>query len=124
VRLHALTPEQLLQQILVDPAQSAHPDLLTKLLEHPRPRPMPTQPTETPPSRLFGQLRHHQVERMGGGQQGQQMHTPQLWRTQSATTPTRKSAWAKIVDESVGNVRRHQIQQTVGASGRKNISHS
>jgi hypothetical protein len=93
MRLHTLTPEQSLQQMLVDPAQTAHPDLLTKLLQHPHSRPMPTQPAEAPPSSLFGQLRHHQVERMSRGQQSQQMHAPQLGRTQSATTPTRKPPW-------------------------------
>jgi hypothetical protein len=110
--------------MLIDPAQPAHPDLLTKLLQHPHPRPMPTQPAEAPPSSLFGQLRHHQVERVGRGQQCQQMRTPQLRRTQSATTPTRKSPWAKIVDESVRNIRGQQIQQAMGAGWRKNITHA
>jgi hypothetical protein len=48
--------------MLIDLAQSAHSDLLAKLMQHPHARPMPTQPTEPSPSRLFRQLRHHQVE--------------------------------------------------------------
>jgi hypothetical protein len=110
--------------MLIDPPQPAHPDLLTKLLEHPHPRPMPTPPAESPPSSLFGQLRHHQVERMGRCQQSQQMHTPPLGRTQSTTTPTRKPSWANIIDESIGNIRRQHIQQAMRAGWRKNITHS
>jgi hypothetical protein len=110
--------------MLIDPAQPAHPDLLTKLLQHPYPRPMPTQPAEAPPSSLFGQLRHHQVDRMGRGQQSQQMYAPQLGRIQSATTPTGKPPRAKIVNESVGNIWGQQIQQAMGAGRRKNITHA
>jgi hypothetical protein len=119
-----LTPEQSLQQMLIDPPQPAHPDLLTKLLEHPDPGPMPPQPAESPPGRLFGQLPHHQVERMGRTQQSQQMHPPQLGRTQSATTPARKPPWTNIINESVGNIRGQQIQQAMRASGRENITHA
>jgi len=64
VRLHALAPEQPLQQVLIDLAQSTHPDLLPKLVQHPHARPMPTHPAEMSPSGLFGQLSHHQIERM------------------------------------------------------------
>jgi len=76
--------------MLIDLAQSAHSDLLAKLMQHPCARPMPTQPTEPSPSGLFGQLRHHQVERMRGGQQRQQMHAPQLRRAEGTATPTSK----------------------------------
>ena len=58
VRLEALAPEQALQQVLIDPAQAAHADLLPKLVQHPRARPMPAQPAEPAPSGLFGQLSH------------------------------------------------------------------
>jgi hypothetical protein len=42
MRLHALATEQPLQQVLIDLAQSAHPDLLAKLVQHPRAGPMST----------------------------------------------------------------------------------
>jgi len=42
VRLHALAAQQSLQQMLIDPAQAAHPNLMAKLVQHPHPRPMPT----------------------------------------------------------------------------------
>jgi hypothetical protein len=76
VRLHPLATEQALQQMLIDPAQSAHANLLPKLVQHSRPRPMSAQPAETTPNGLFGQLDHHQIERMRRSQQGQQMHAP------------------------------------------------
>ena len=59
VRLHALATKQPLQQMLIDPAQTADPDLLTELVQHPRPGPVATQPAEPTPRGLFGQLRHH-----------------------------------------------------------------
>jgi hypothetical protein len=124
VRLNALATEQPLQQVLIDLAQSTHPDLLPKLMQHPHARPMPTQPTEPSPGSLFGQLRHQQIERMRRSQQRQQMHAPQLGTTQSATTPTGELARAQMVDESVGHIRRQQIQQTVGAGRRQDSSHA
>jgi hypothetical protein len=123
VRLNALATEQPLQQVLIDPAQSIHPDLLPKLMQHPHPRPLSTQPAKTTPGGLFRQLRHHQIERMRRSQQRQQMHAPQLGRTQSATTPTGGLAHAQVVDESVRHIRRQQVQQAVGAGRRKIISH-
>jgi hypothetical protein len=123
VRLNALATEQPLQQVLIDPAQSTHPDLLPKLMQHPHPRPLPTQPAETTPGGLFRQLSHHQIERMRRSQRRQQMHAPQLGRTQSATTPTGGLALAHLVDESVGHIRRQQVQQAVGTGRRKIISH-
>jgi hypothetical protein len=65
VWLHALTAEQALQQMLIDPAQPAHADLLPKLMQHSHPQPLPAQSAESAPSGLFGQLGRHQIERMG-----------------------------------------------------------
>jgi hypothetical protein len=124
VRLNALATEQPLQQVLIDLAQSTHPDLLPKLMQHPHARPMPTQPAEPSPGGLFGQLRHHQIERMRRGQQRQQMHAPQLGRTQSATAPAGELARAQMVDERVGHIRCQQVQQAVGAGRRKDGSHA
>jgi len=58
VRLQALPPQQSLHQMLIDGTQSAHACGLTKLMEHPRGGQRAPQPGETPPRRLFGQLRH------------------------------------------------------------------
>jgi uncharacterized protein (DUF2252 family) len=88
MRLPALAAEQLAQQMLIDLAQSAHAHSLPKLMEHPHARPMPTQSAEAAPGRLFGKLGHHQVERMRRGQQRQQMHPPQLRRTQGTPAST------------------------------------
>jgi hypothetical protein len=123
VRLNAPAPEQPPQQVLIDLAQSAHSHPLSKLMQHPRARPMPAQPTEVSPSGLFGQLRHHQTERMRRGQQRPQMHAPQLGRAQGAATPAGGLGRAQIVDESVGHIRRQQVEQTVGAGGWKNSRH-
>lgn len=95
--------EQALQQMLIDPAQAADPDLLAKLVQHPHARPMVAQPTEPTPRGLFGQLGHDQIERMRRRQQRQQMQAPQLRRTQGATPPAGELAWAQIVDERVGH---------------------
>jgi len=78
VRLHAGAPQQPSQQMLVDAPQAAHAEVVAKFMEHPRRGAMPAQPSKPSPRRLLGQLRHDQVQRMGGGQQRQQMHAPKL----------------------------------------------
>jgi hypothetical protein len=105
VRLHTLATQQPLQQVLMDLAQPAHADLLPKFMPYPRARPMPTQPAEPSPSGLFGQLGHDPIQRMGRGQQRQQMHAPQLRRTPRAPTPAGELARVQIMDESVGHIR-------------------
>jgi len=122
--LYALAAEQALQQVLIDPAQAADPDLLTKLVQHPHPGPVAAQPAEPTPSGLFGQLSHDQIERMRRSQQRQQMHAPQLRPTEGAAPPASELARTQIVDESVGHVGRNQVQQVVSASGRKQNSHA
>jgi hypothetical protein len=124
VRLHALASEQAFQQMLIDPAQAAHTDLLPKLVQHPHAGPMPTQPAETTPCGLFGQLGYHQIERMRRSQQRQQMHAPQLWRTEGAASPAGELARAQVMNERVGHIRRHQLQQAVSSGGRKHNSHA
>jgi hypothetical protein len=59
VRLRPLATEQSLQQMLIDPAQAGHTNLPPKLVQHPHAGPLKTQ------SGLFGQLCHHQIQRMG-----------------------------------------------------------
>ena len=88
VPLASLAAEQLAQQMLIDLAQSAHTQSLPKLMEHTHARPIPTQSAEASPSRLFGKLGHHQIERMRRGQQREQMHSPQLGCAQGPTAST------------------------------------
>jgi len=54
VRLYTLASKQSLQQMLIDPTQPAQADLPPKLVQHPHPGPVPTQPAETPPNGLLG----------------------------------------------------------------------
>jgi len=63
--LHPLAAEQSSKQMLIDPAQPAHADLLAKRVHHPHAGPVSTQPAEPAPSGLFRQSRHQQIERMG-----------------------------------------------------------
>jgi len=63
-------------------------------MEHPGRGQCGAQPAEAPPCGLLGQLGHEQIERMRGRQQRQQMHAPQLRRTQVMPPPARKMARA------------------------------
>jgi hypothetical protein len=110
--------------MLIDPAQPAHPDLLSELVQHAHPGPRSAQPAETTPRGLFGQLGDDQIERMRRRQQRQQMHAPQLGRTEGATAPAGELAGAQIVDERVGHIGRDQVEQANGPGGRKPGSHA
>jgi hypothetical protein len=124
VGLHALPLQQPPHQILIDAPQSAHPNSLTKLMQHPGGGQRVPQPGETPPRRLFRQLHRDQIERMRGRQHGQQMGAPQLRRTQIMTPTTGESARANLGDEIIGCVRTHQFEQAVGANGRQSQTHA
>jgi hypothetical protein len=124
VWLHALAAQQPLQQVLIDPAQAADADLTPKLVQHPPARPLPAQQAKPPPSGLFGQLRHDQIERMRRSQQRQQMRAPQLRCAQSTPSPAGELARAQIGNEVVGHIRRNQVQQAVGSGGWKRKSHA
>ena len=73
--LQALPPPPS-HQMLMDGSQYADAHALPKLREHPGRGQRATQPGETAPRRLFGQLRHEEIERMRGGQHRQQMRAP------------------------------------------------
>jgi hypothetical protein len=62
--------------VLVDPPQASDANLLPKLVQHPRPGPVPAQPAKPTPRGLFRQLGSHQIQGTGRGQQGQQMRAP------------------------------------------------
>jgi hypothetical protein len=105
VWLDPLAAQQSLQQMLIDPAQTADRDLLPKLVQHPHPGPVTAQPAEPTPCRLFGQLGHDQIERMRRSQQRQQMRAPQLRRAQRTPPPAGELARAQLVNEFVGHIR-------------------
>jgi len=56
--------------VLVDPPQASDANLLPKLVQHPRPGPVPAQPAKPTPRGLFRQLGSHQIQGTGRGQQG------------------------------------------------------
>jgi len=123
MRLHALPMEQAAQQMLVDPPQPAYPHLLAELREHPRTREMAAQPGEPAPGGLFGELRHDQVQGMGGGQQGQQMHAPELGGTQVMPSAPGESARTKVGDEVVGHIAGKPFEQGNSANRRQRGHH-
>lgn len=124
MRLHTLPTQQPPHQMLIDPPQSAHPDLLTKLMEHPSRRPHTTQPGKAPPRGLFRQLSHDEIKRTGGGQPCQQMHAPQLRRIQAMTTTTRVTTRTQFDDEVIGHIIRELIEQSDGTDRRHVFSHA
>ena len=69
--LHSPARQHAPQQMLIDLPQTADPNLLAKLMEHPRRGQRAPQQTKPAPPGLFGQLRQQKVERMGGGEQRQ-----------------------------------------------------
>jgi hypothetical protein len=104
--------------MLVDPPQTADADLLAKLRQHARLRPLATQSGKPLPAGLFGQLCHEQVERVGGGQHRQQMRAPQLRRTQFMPPTTCGTARTKRCNKVVGHIVGNQFQQSIGAHRR------
>jgi hypothetical protein len=123
VGLHTSTTQQPPQQMLVDPPQPAHAHLLAELREHSRRRKLPPQPGEPSPIGLFGQLRHDQVQGMGGGHHGQQMHAPELCGAQVMPSPPGESARTKPGDEVVGHITGKPFEQGQGANGRQRGNH-
>ena len=115
VRLAALPTEQPRQQLLIDLAQATDAHTFAKLMQHPRPRQMAAQAGKATPGGLFGQLGDQQVERVGWGKQGQQMHTPQLRRAQGTTAPAGESIGPVTVNEVIWSVGCEKIEQVLGA---------
>jgi len=124
MRLPPLTAQQALQQMPVDVAQPVHPRLLPELVEHSRRGINPAQSGESPPARLFRQLRDHEIERMRGGQKRQQMHSPQLRGAQRMTTTASETPDAAAGNEIIRHVTRHAFKEEVGADRRQNIAHA
>lgn len=100
------------QQMVVDPAQPAHAHLLPKLMHHPHTGQGPAQAAEPPPARLLGQLADDLIERVRGRQHGQQVHAPELGRTQGAAPAAGASAREKLRDERVRDIGRQLLQES------------
>jgi len=115
--------QQSSHQMLLDAPQSTDADRLPKLMEHPGGGQRAPQPGETPPRRLFRQLRHDQIEGMRGSQHGQQMGPPQLRGTQNVPASASEVARTNRGDEVIGSVRTQQFKQAAGANARQNQTH-
>jgi hypothetical protein len=124
VGLDALPAEQPAQVMLIDPAQSAHPQLCAKLMEHPRRRTDAAQPGKASPGGLFGQLRDQEIERTGGRQPRQQMHAPELGCAQNVPPAAGEITRIKLGDEIVGHMAGEQFEKRVGADGRQRSGHA
>jgi len=72
-------------------------------------------PGKTAPGSLLGQHRRKQIERMHWRQQRQQMHAPELRRTELPARAAHRTGVPMLVDEIVGNVWIQNIEQTTGA---------
>src|SRR5881394_708517 len=93
-------------------------------MQHPGGGQRAPQPGEAPPSGLFGQLRHEEIERMRRGQHGQQMRAPQLRRTQGVPPSAGGAARANFGQEVIGGVGTQQFEQPAGADGRQSQTHA
>ncbi len=113
-----MPPQQPPQEMLIDPPQRAHAHLSAKLMEHPRRWQFAPQAGELSPGGLFGQLCDQQIERMGGRQTRQQMHTPQLRRAQTVTSSAGESAGTQPGDKIIGHIVGELFEQRDGADGR------
>ena len=91
-----MPPQQPPHQMLIDAPQSTHARRLPKLMQHPGGGQRAPQPGEAPPRHLFGELRHEEIKRMRGRQRRQQMHAPQLGRTQGVPPSAGVAARANL----------------------------
>jgi hypothetical protein len=76
---------------------------------------------EIPPRALLGQQPGQQVERTHRRQERQQMHAPELGRTELPARAADGPHVPTVVDEVVGNVWIQQVEQLVGSGDRKAI---
>lgn len=93
--------------MLVDPAQRGQFKPVTKQVQHFGVGQNPTvrQPRKGSPQPMFGQQLHQEIEGMGGGQQGQQLHAEQLSGGKLGASPRTPSAWHQRVDQVIGDMR-------------------
>lgn len=110
--------------MLVDAPQAAHAEVITELMEHPRRGTTAAQSRKPSPGRLLGQLRDDEVQRMGGSQEHEQMHAPELRRAQSVTATARAFTRAELGNAVIGHVRIQPFEQRARADRRQRWSHA
>ncbi len=110
--------------MLVDAPQSLHAQAGAELVEHPGGGTVTPQPCEPPPCRLFGQLRDEEIERTGHREQRQQMHPPELRRTESVAATAGAFAREKLSDEVIGHVIVEHFEQRVCSNRRQRGCHA
>jgi hypothetical protein len=91
--------DQRVQQMTVDLPQTAHPDFFTEGVHHAHVGQLGqvAQPGKTPPSFLFGEQAHEQIEGMHRSDEGQQMQPPQLRGTEVMTSATGLEPWPPFI---------------------------
>jgi hypothetical protein len=124
VRLHAAAPQQTSEQVLVDAPQPLHAEVGAELVEHPGGGTVTPQPCEPPPRPLLGQLRDEEIERTGRRQQGQQMHAPELRRTESVTATAGVFARQELRKEVIGHVIVESFEQCARSNRRQSGGHA
>jgi len=109
--------QQWLQQLLVDRPQSADSSALPKLVQRPHVGHFLAigQVGKAAPRSLLAQQPQQVVESVNGCQDAQQMDAIQLCGTELLPPPPTAVPRHRIVDESVGNVRRKERQIPGGA---------
>ncbi len=73
---------------------------------------------EASPVPLLGQHLQQQIEGVRGCQQGEQMQTPELGRTEGMSSTAASAGGKELVDEIVGNIRREFLEER-GRTGRR-----
>lgn len=122
--LHAAAAQQPSEQVGVDAAQAVHADLPAKLVEHPGRRAGAAQPGKAPPRWLLRKLGEQKVERVGAGEQRQQMDPPELRGVQVVAPTAGGGTGNHLHDEVVGHKIAEAFEQGVGARRRKNRIHA
>jgi len=82
------------------------------------------QMSKAPPRPLLGQHLDQQIEGVDGGENGQQMHAPELRGTEAAATTCAAGLREVLVDPFVGNMWRKLVEQFHRAGDRKQRIHA
>jgi hypothetical protein len=93
--------------MLIDLAQAQHSHAVAEFVQHPDSGHLAVaaQAGKLPPSALFGQQGHQQVQGMDRGEQPQQMHPIKLRGGIGPPPPARGPGRPGVIDEIVGNKR-------------------
>jgi len=118
-RVHTL--QQRIQEQFVNLAGTAHADSLAKLMQHANARQPLTmwQVSKLAPRPLLAEQADQQVQRVHWSQQRQQMHSPQLRRTESVTAASGRRLRPVVLQILIRNEGREQPKQLLGSCGRQ-----